>query len=238
MRGSMVTWAAAWMSIPAPVWKWIHRLGGPGLILLGIADNTPFVSAPPGTVDIFVILLSAHHHRWWAYYALMATIGEVLGGYVTYRLAKKGGQQTLEKKIGKSRASKLYKAFEKAGMLTILSGALLPPPFPFTSVLMTAGVMQYPRRQFFSALTIGRAVRFFVIAYFARTYGQQIISALSRYYHPMMDALIVLTIAAALGAITYFTFRRPNIHREKGGGAGKFGSATEMGQMKTKKSVK
>ena len=81
-------------------------------------------------------------------------------------------------------------------------------------------------------------MRFFVIAYFARTYGQQIISALSRCYHPMMDALIVLTIAAALGAITYFTFRRPNIQREEVGEAGKFRSAAEMGQMKTKPPVK
>ena len=47
------------------VWKWMHRLGGPGLILLGLADNAPFVSAPAGSVDVFVILLSAHHHEWW-----------------------------------------------------------------------------------------------------------------------------------------------------------------------------
>jgi hypothetical protein len=40
------------------VWKWIQRLGGPGLILLGLADNTPFISAPAGSVDVFVILLS------------------------------------------------------------------------------------------------------------------------------------------------------------------------------------
>jgi hypothetical protein len=59
------------------VWKWIHRLGGPGLILLGLADNTPFISAPAGSVNVFVILLSAHRHEWWAYYALMATVGEV-----------------------------------------------------------------------------------------------------------------------------------------------------------------
>ena len=61
------------------VWKWIYRLGGPGLILLGIFDNTPFVSAPPGSVDAFVILLSGNRHEWWAYYAFMATVGEVLG---------------------------------------------------------------------------------------------------------------------------------------------------------------
>ena len=102
MKSSIIR-VALWVAVPESVWKWIHRLGGPGLILLGILDNTPFVSAPPGSVDIFVILLSAHHHQWWAYYAFMATVAEVLGGYFTYRLAQKGGQQTLEKKIGTRR---------------------------------------------------------------------------------------------------------------------------------------
>src|SRR5271170_4676076 len=93
--------------VPDSVWEWIHRLGGPGLILLGIADNAPFISAPPGSVDVLVILLSAHRHGWWAYYAFMATVGEVLGGYVTYRVAEKGGRETLERKAGKSRAEKI-----------------------------------------------------------------------------------------------------------------------------------
>jgi membrane protein YqaA with SNARE-associated domain len=80
------------------LWKWIHRLGGPGLILLGIADNTPLISVPAGGVEAFIIVLTAHRTDWWPYCALMATVGEVIGGYLTYRLAEKGGQQTLEKK--------------------------------------------------------------------------------------------------------------------------------------------
>ena len=30
------------------------------MIVLGLADNTPFISAPPGSMDVLVILLSAH----------------------------------------------------------------------------------------------------------------------------------------------------------------------------------
>ena len=61
------------------VWKWIRHLGGPGLILLGLADNTSFISAPTGSGDVFLSVLSAHQHEWWAYYAFMATVGEGLG---------------------------------------------------------------------------------------------------------------------------------------------------------------
>jgi len=85
-------------------WKWIQRLGGPGLLLLGVGDNAPF-GVPSGSVDVCVILFSAHHGWWAYYYALMATVGEVLGGYLTYRLSEKGGQETLEKKSG-NRAQK------------------------------------------------------------------------------------------------------------------------------------
>jgi membrane protein DedA with SNARE-associated domain len=125
------------------LWKWIHRLGVPGLILLGLADNAPFLSAPAGSVDVFVILLSAHRREWWDYYAFMAILGEVLGDYLTYRLAEKGGQETLEKRVGKPRAARVYRQFEKRGFTTVFIGSILPPPFFFTPVLI-AGVMQDP----------------------------------------------------------------------------------------------
>jgi len=196
-----------------PVWKWIRHLGGPGLILLGLADNTPFVSAPAGSEDVFLIVLSAHQPEWWAYYAFMATVGEVAGGYLTYRLAEKGGQETLERKVGKQRAEKIYKRFEKHGVITMLIGSILPPPFPFTSVLMAAGVMQYPRKKFLSSLTAGRATRFFAVAYFGRVYGQQIIGFFARHYQAMLDVLIALAVAAGIGALVYFKWYRPRRER-------------------------
>jgi uncharacterized membrane protein YdjX (TVP38/TMEM64 family) len=189
-------------------WNWIRRLGGAGLLLYGIFDNTPFVSAPPGSMDVLVILLSASRAEWWPWYALIATVGEVLGGYLTYRLAEKGGQETLERKIGKPRAEKLYKRFEKHGFITVCAGAILPPPFPFTSVLMTAGVMHYPRRNFFSALTAGRAVRFFAEAFWGRIYGQQMIGLFSRHYKPAMYLLIALAVMAGIGALVYYKWHR------------------------------
>jgi membrane protein YqaA with SNARE-associated domain len=197
------------------VWKWLHRLGGPGLLLLGIADNAPFFSTPAGGVDVFVIALAAHRPHWWAYYAFMATVGEVIGGYITYRMAEKGGQQTFEKKIGKTRAEKLYKIFEKQGFVTVFGGAILPPPFPFTSVLMAAGVMQYPAKKFYSALAGGRIVRFFVEAYLGRRYGQRMINFFSHYYRPTMYFLIALAVMAGIGAAIYFKWYRPKAQQEE-----------------------
>lgn len=208
-------WFAVATARSDAVWKWLHRLGGPGLLLLGIADNLPIGSSPAGSVDVFLIVLSAHQPHWWAYYALMATVGEVLGGYLTYRLSEKGGQQMFEKKIRKDRAEKLYKAFDQHGFMTVFGGAILPPPFPFTPVLMAAGVMQYPRKKFVTALTAGRAIRFFVAAFLARAYGQRMINFFSLYYHPVMYALIVLAVIAGIGAAIYFIWYRPKAQKEE-----------------------
>src|SRR5260370_12220590 len=165
------------------MWKWIHGLGVPGLILLGIVDTAPFIPTPPGSVDALVVLLASHNREWWAYYALMATIGEVAGGYATYRHAEKGGEKTLEKKTGKPLVQRVYKWFQKVGAgPLVLVGAMLPPPFPFTAVLMAAGLTHYPRDRFLWRLSAGGALVFFVLSYFWYAYCQNVAAFLLHYY--------------------------------------------------------
>jgi len=178
-------------------------------------DSAPFVDAPPGSADIFLILLSAASHELWAYYAFMTSVGEILGGYLTYRIAEKGGQQTLEKKVGKARAEKVYKGFAKHGFLAIFSGAIAPPPFPFTSVLLAAGIMQYPRKKFFAALASGRSLRFFIEAFLARTYGRRMIAFFSSHYKEVMYLLIAMALIAGIGALIYFKHAGSRKKREK-----------------------
>jgi len=201
-------------TLPESAWRWIHGLGGPGLILLGILDNSPVMSTPPGTIDVLVITLATDHNGWWPYYAIMAVIGELIGGYLTYDLAKKGGKATLEKKIGKARAEKIYGLFEKHGTATVLAGAVLPPPFPYTSILIAAGVMQYPKKKFLSALATGRLVRFFGEAALGRIYGRQIVDIVTAHYHFMEKLLIILGIGMIIGAVAYFAWYRPKSTRE------------------------
>ena len=191
-------------------WKWLLRLGGPGLIAVGLIDNS--VVPIPGGMDLAVILLTAHHRQWWPYYAAMATLGAVIGGYLTYCLAIKGGKEALEKKIGGKRAGKVYKKFEKGGFSTVFIGSMLPPPFPMVPVLMAAGVMQYSRQRFLVALALGRAIRFLVIAALSSLYGTAIVGWLGRYYKPLLYTLIALAILGTLGALLYFKWHRPR-HR-------------------------
>jgi membrane protein DedA with SNARE-associated domain len=190
------------------LWQWIRRLGPFGLVLLGFFDNDPTFGAPPGTIDLSVIALCMANHDLWSLYALMATVGEVLGGYLAYRVSEKGGKQVLEKRVSQKRAEKFYQLFEKHGFITIFAGAAAPPPFPFTAVLMAAGIMQYPRRKFLIALTAGRALRFFAEGLLGRTYGRQMIAFFSSHYQIAMYLLITLAVLGGIGALVYYQYNR------------------------------
>jgi len=192
------------------IWTWLRRLGAPGIVGIGILDGSP-VPVPGGT-DIFLILLAAKRDPWWPLYALMATLGTVIGGYLTYRLAQKGEEKTLEKKIGKQKTKKLDERFKGHGFATVLTGVLLPPPFPAFPAIIAAGVFKYPRKNFLLALSLGRGMRYFTVAFLAHLYGRTILRTFSHYYQPFLYALIAAAVLGALFALFYFKWYRPRHH--------------------------
>ena len=113
-------------------------------------------------MDVATILLSARDKHLWLYYALMATAGSVLGAFLTFRLARKGGKEALTKKLSNRNVDKALKTFERWGFAAIVVPALLPPPFPLVPFVIAAGAMQYSLPKFLTAIAIGRFVRYTV----------------------------------------------------------------------------
>ena len=192
--------------IAVSVWSRLRHLGGVGLILLALADNS--VIPLPGSMDVLTILLAARHpHLWW-YYAFMATVGAVIGGYITYGLARKGGKEAFERKLSKKTAEKVFKRFERWGFFAVAVPALLPPPFPIVPFLLAAGALQYSRRKFVAALALGRGFRFTIVAGLGAIYGRHIVRFFSRYYKPALFTLIALAVlAGALSVIQYYRYK-------------------------------
>jgi membrane protein YqaA with SNARE-associated domain len=189
------------------IWRQLRRLGGPGLILLGIADNS--VIPLTGSMDVLTIWLAARHREPWPYYAAMATIGAVIGGYITYYLARKGGKEAMERKLSKRRAAKISKTFERWGFFAVAVPALLPPPFPFVPFLLAAGAMQYPKQKFLGALTVGRGVRYSIAAGLGYLYGSHILRFFDRYNKPAIAILVGLAvIGGVLSLIQYLRMRK------------------------------
>ncbi|MGB8773269.1 MAG: VTT domain-containing protein [Terriglobales bacterium] len=184
--------------------RWLIHLGGPSLILLGLIDNS--VVPLPGSTDIVTILLAAHNREPWVYYAIMATAGALIGGYLTYRMARKGGKETLERKFSKQTTDKVYAIFSRLGFAAVAIPALLPPPFPIVPMLLAAGAMQYSTRKFLTALAVGRGIRFTILAYLGVRYGRHIVSFFARYYWDVLFLLVAFSVLGALFGL--FEYRR------------------------------
>jgi len=195
-------------TVARSVRRWIFHLGGLGFIPLGLLDSS--VIPLPGSMDILTIVLSARKKELWLYYALMATIGSVIGGYATYRLARKGGKEALERKFSARTLDKVYRVFGRWGFGAIAIAALLPPPVPMVPFVFAAGAMQYSVGKFLVALTTGRIVRYSLLAFLAAHYGRRMLTTvMSRLEHPVLIAIIGL-IAAAIAAFIFILLRKRN----------------------------
>jgi membrane protein YqaA with SNARE-associated domain len=186
-------------------WTWLIRLGGIGLVLLGFADNSPIPL--PGSMDALTIILSAHEPSWWPYYAIMATIGGVAGGYMTFAMGRKGGKESLEKKIPKKKIDKIFKRFEKRGFWSLFIPGLLPPPVPYSPFLLAAGALSYSPRRFLFAVGLARAIRYAALGYLGSMYSKQIFGFFHQYYKPLFWILIGLAVVGG-AALIWWTVKR------------------------------
>ncbi|HZE23596.1 MAG TPA: VTT domain-containing protein [Blattabacteriaceae bacterium] len=186
--------------------SWLERLGGVGLILLGLADNS--VVPMPGSMDALTIVLSAHQKSWWPYYAVMATIGGIVGAYVTYGLGFKSGEQALEKKLPKKKAERIYKLFKRYGFWSLFVPGLLPPPVPYSPFLIVAGALKYPKRYFLVAVGVARAIRYGLLAWLGSIYSKQIFGFFQHYYRPMLWTVVTLAVIGGVGALYWWWKRR------------------------------
>jgi membrane protein YqaA with SNARE-associated domain len=185
---------------------WLERLGGLGLILLGLADNS--VVPMPGSMDALTVILSAHQKEWWPYYAAMATVGGVVGGYATYSLGVKGGEAALSKKLPGKKAQRIYSLFNKYGFWSLFVPALLPPPAPFSPFLLVAGALKYPRRNFLLAVGLARAIRYSLLAWLGSMYSKQIFGFFHQYYRPILWTVIGLAVAGGIAALLWTVKRK------------------------------
>jgi membrane protein YqaA with SNARE-associated domain len=172
MKFSLAQSAKAAPTTAHVVRHWFLTLGGPGLILLGLIDSS--VIPVPGSMDAMTIVLSAHQRTWWPYYAVMATVGSVVGAYLTYRLARNRGEKALNDRLSKRNAKKVVRTFERWGFGAIALPALLPPPMPMVPFVIAAGALQYSPRKFLVAMSLGRLARYCILAYLGAVYGRKI----------------------------------------------------------------
>lgn len=188
------------------LWGSLKKLGGPGLVLLGIVDSS-FIPIPGG-LDILTVILAASDKPFWLYYALMATAGSVFGGYLTYRVGRKGGREMLEQRFPKGKLAYVDGVVRRWGFGTVVASALAPPPFPSVAFMAAAGALNYPVAKYVAALGIARTIRFAIVAYLSSVYGRHFLTLLGAVEGNFMMVLIGLAAIASAGGLGYYLWRR------------------------------
>jgi membrane protein YqaA with SNARE-associated domain len=159
-------------SFGLPVWlqATVSAAGGLGLFIVSFLDS---VAVPlPSISDLLLIDLSIKNPLRMPYYAFMTAFGSVIGCLVLYFIARAGGEAYF-RKHGGARANRIHNWVARNGFLTMLIGALAPPPTPFKGIVIAAGALEMPLRTFTFALILARLIRFFGEGYLAIRYGEQ-----------------------------------------------------------------
>jgi membrane protein YqaA with SNARE-associated domain len=186
--------------LPSSFSEWKQRvvafaggLGAPGLLLISFLDSS--VLTFPIINDVLLIQLSMQRPARMPLYALMATLGSVLGCVVLYFIAEKGGEALFHTKAG-HHAHAIRHWVERNGFLGILVAALLPPPTPFKIFVFAAGVFDVPLFSFTSAIALARLVRYFGIGYLAIRYGADALPYLVHHKWQVAACVIVFVVVS------------------------------------------
>jgi membrane protein YqaA with SNARE-associated domain len=180
-----------------------------GLLILAALDSTIFFFFPFG-IDAAVIVLTVRHHGFaWAY-PILATAGSVAGTIVTFWMGRKIGEAGLERYVPKRRLESIIRSVRKKGATTLALFAVVPPPFPFTAVVLAAGALAVDPLRFLGVAAGVRLVRFAAEAMLAAYYGRSVLRWMnSDIVQDVVTGIIVLAVVGSV--ISFFALRRRSI---------------------------
>lgn len=169
-----------------------------GLLLMGVLDGSIVFFLPLG-IDFVVIILTARKPDLFWLYAMLATVGSVIGASATFWLGRKVGGAGLERLVKPSTLRKVERRVTDSAAVSVAALGLIPPPFPFTAFVLVSGACRVNAWTFLSVLGGVRLVRFAVEACLAKYYGRGILAWMQS---PTFTAVVfVLTALAIIGTI-------------------------------------
>jgi membrane protein YqaA with SNARE-associated domain len=161
----------------------------------------------PVPIDALLIDYVAHDHARAFLYCIMAALGSAVGALVPYYLGRAGGELFLLKRINRQRYEQLRDRFEKQEFLAIMIPSMMPPPMPVKLFEFAAGVFEMKPHWFFSAIFVGKFVRFGVWAFLTVFYGPAIIRQIAHTLHEHTQYVFAF-VGILLALIVFYIVRK------------------------------
>ena len=156
-------WVLHWAETPYGMWA---------LFLIAFAESS-FFPIPP---DVLLIALAISIPTRAFHFAMVATIGSLIGGIAGYGIGMFGydsiGRPIVEFYHGQEIMQAIKERYDKYGFWAVLGAAITPLPYKIFTI--SSGMFSFDFFQFMIASIIGRSVRFFAVAGLIWKFGKPI----------------------------------------------------------------
>lgn len=162
-----------------------------GLFILSFVESS-FFPVPPYLLSIPMTLAKP---QLGLFYALVGTVGSVLGGLFGYALGVKLGRPLLVKFIKPTVLKKFEAFYNRFGDWATAVGGITPIPYKIFAI--SAGVFRTRLATFIPASVFARGIRFFGEAVLLMWYGRKVIKFLKSAFGPT-TVIVLLVLVAVL----------------------------------------
>jgi membrane protein YqaA with SNARE-associated domain len=177
-------WTVGWADRPGGAWA---------LFAIAFAESS-FFPVPP---DVLLIALCVGNVTRWARFAMICSVGSVLGGLAGYGIGHWGyeslGRPIVEFYHGEAVMAKIKQWYDVYGFWGNLAAAITPIPYKVFTI--ASGVFEFSFGSFLLASVIGRPFRFFAVAGLLRWFGPRIKVLIERYFDLFAIAFTILLVA-------------------------------------------
>lgn len=189
---SMYRWVISWAQ---------KKQAQQALAVISFAESS-FFPIPPD--PLLIAMVTAKPQRW-VRYALICTVGSIVGGIFGYiigvALFETVGQWVINTYHLHDQFSIMEQRYsENAFLATVVAGFT---PIPYKLIAIAAGAFHVSLLIFIVASVVGRGARFFLVAYLMHHFGKRYADKIEKYIDVLGVIFITLVVVGFL-AITLF----------------------------------
>lgn len=198
LKDQMFAWVEGFAATPYGDWA---------LFLIAFAESS-FFPIPP---DVLLIALCLGNPDAWLWYAILCSVGSVLGGIMGYGIGYYGGRPLLNRFFKPQKIRAVQVLYDRYNAWATGIAGLTPLPYKLFTV--SGGAFSINFKIFVIASIAARSVRFFAVAGLVRIFGDSVMAIIDKYFNVLSIAFVVLLIGG-YWVVTHVFGRTPPIEDE------------------------
>jgi len=179
LLSAMLAWVEAFAATP---------YGGSALFVLAFLESSVFPIPP----DVLLIALSVGRPELSFWFALVCSIGSVLGGMAGYALGLYGGRPLLLRLFSKEKIAAVERYYDRYNAWAIGIAGLTPLPYKLFTV--SGGAFAINFKVFMMASIVSRTARFMIVGGLIYFFGDAAREFIERYLNLLTIGFVVLLV--------------------------------------------